>query len=87
MDYTDYFLDKVNRFAIGKLNDENKYYVAIPVSNMVVDYMEYYEINKEMLDSFLGEPAKALSFVERCRNREMDELLIFKPGRDRGEPA
>ena len=61
-----------------------KPYVSIPVSNRMVDYDEYYQIDRATYDLYLANSAAALEFVKRCRNREVDELLIFKPGIDRG---
>lgn len=50
----------------------------------MVDYDEYYQIDRATYDLHLTNSTAALEFVKRCRNRELDELLIFKPGIDRG---
>ncbi|WP_434778580.1 hypothetical protein [Neisseria sp. Ec49-e6-T10] len=87
MSNTTYFVDKINRFTIGQFHEINKYYISIPVRNMLIDYDEYYEINKDTFDKFLDDPQTALPFVEQCRERKLDDLLILKPGRDRGDPV
>lgn len=53
----------------------------------MVDYEEYYEIDRAAFERYRTDPGAASGFLERCRNREADELLFLKPGRDRGVPA
>ncbi|MEJ2066275.1 MAG: hypothetical protein P8X74_23855 [Reinekea sp.] len=73
-------------FSIGIEETSGKYYLSIPVSNQYVDYEEYYEISKEVFDSFKADMNSALNFVQQCIERKKDELLIQKPGRLRGVP-
>ena len=80
------FLDKENKFAIGKNIKTNEYILSIPVANQLTDYLEYYRLTLEQYNEFLEQSVKALPFVEKCRKRELDELLILKPGKDRGVP-
>lgn len=75
------------RFTIGIEESPGKSYVSIPVSNRMVDYDEYYQIDRASYDLYLTDLTAVLEFVKRCRNRELDELLFFKPGTDRGEPS
>ncbi|MGE8097431.1 hypothetical protein [Pseudomonas fluorescens] len=84
MNFNDVLLSKSERFSIGIEEESGKFYVSIPVSNRMVDYDEYYEIDKRAFDTYIKNPASALSFVERCRNREVENLLIVQPGKDRG---
>jgi hypothetical protein len=72
------------RFTIGIEEVSCKPYVSIPVSNRMVDYDEYYQIDRATYDLYLTNSNAALEFVKRCRNRELDELLFFKLGPDRG---
>ena len=74
------------RFSLGVEADSGRYYLSIPVANGMVDYEEYYEIDRAAFERYRVEPASAQGFVERCRNREADDLLMMKPGRDRGVP-
>ena len=83
---TTQFLDKENKFAIGKNIKTNDYILSIPVANQLTDYLEYYRLTLEQYNEFLDQPVKALPFVDKCRNRELDELFILKPGKDRGVP-
>lgn len=84
MKFTDTFFSQENRFSIGQTEPEKKYYLSIPVSNQFADYEEYYEIDLVLYQDFLSHPDAALPFVIKCRRREMDHLLIVKPGKNRG---
>ena len=61
--------------------------MSIPVSNGLVDYEEYYAISAEKSELFQAEPSTAIDFVEACRRHEHDDLLIQKPGSNRGTPV
>ena len=87
MKFKDVFVSKSGRYSIGIEEVSGKYYLSIPVSNQVVDYEEYYEIDRNSFDRFRTEPDLALDFAKKCRNREMDHLLIVKPGKSRGNPS
>ncbi|MEJ2046388.1 MAG: hypothetical protein P8X89_24300 [Reinekea sp.] len=86
MNFKDIAISRENRFSIGIEETSGKYYLSIPVSNQYVDYEEYYEISKEVFDSFKADMNSALNFVQQCIERKKDELLIQKPGRLRGVP-
>ena len=75
-----------DRYGLGVDADSGKYFLAIPVTNGVADYNEYYEISRDVFDRYVSEPAEALKFAEECRLREHDELLILQPGWNRGIP-
>ena len=75
------------RFSLGIEEDSGRYYLSIPVSNRMVDYEEYYEIDRAAFERYRADPEAARGFLERCRNREVDAQLILKPGSDRGVPA
>lgn len=87
MKFTDLFVSRELRFSLGIEEDSGRYYLSIPVANRLVDYEEYYEIDRTALERYRLEPEAAAGFLERCRNREADELLILEPGSDRGVPT
>lgn len=87
MRFSDVFVSKGDRYSIGVELDSGSHYVSIPVSNGVVDYEEYYAISAEQSDVFLSDTTAAIEFVEACRRREHDDLLILKPGTNRGTPV
>jgi hypothetical protein len=84
--FNNLFVSRELRFALGIEEESGRCYLSIPVSNTLTDYDEYYEIDRATLDRFLQDPPSAVDILARCRNRELDELLILKPGSDRGEP-
>lgn len=86
MKFKDVFYSKEERFSVGVEEESGRYYVSIPVSNTFVDYEEYYEIDKTSFDRYQVDISAAKHFVNKCRNREVDDLLIIKPGKDRGVP-
>ena len=85
--FVDEMVSRELRFSIGVETRTGRYYLSIPVANRMVDYEEYYEIDRSAYERYRDDPRSAADFVKRCRNRELDELLILKPGRDRGVPA
>ena len=84
MKFNDVLVSREHRFSLGIEETSGRYYVSIPVSNGMVDYEEYYEIDRAAFERYRVDPSTAIGFVERCRNREADELLIQKPGSNRG---
>jgi hypothetical protein len=84
MIFRDVFVSRAHRYSLGREERSGRFYLSIPVSNMKVDYEEYYEIDQEAFERYLRDEAAALSFVARCRNREIDHLLMIAPGADRG---
>jgi hypothetical protein len=84
MKFTDLIVDKKNFFSMGKEDNSGKYYLSIPVSNRMIDYEEYYWITKDFFDKYNADKDLVLKFVEECREYEHDELLVFKPGENRG---
>jgi len=84
MKFKDIIVNREERFSVGVEEDSGKHYVSIPVSNGMVDYEEYYEIDQSTFERYRTDPESARDFVGRCRKREMDDRLIVKPGRNRG---
>ena len=87
MTYDDTFFSRDDRYSIGIESDSGRHYASIPVSNGAFDYEEYYELTPDQYDSFLQDRESAIAFVEACRRRERDDLLIEKPGWNRGTPV
>jgi len=75
-----------HRFSIGNDLKTGGHYLAIPVSNGVVDYDEQYHITEDQYRSFAANLDSALEFVQGCRRREHDDQLIYPPGTRRGSP-
>lgn len=86
MIFNDVFTNKKERFSVGIEEESRKFYLSIPVSNNFVDYEEYYEIDENSFNIFQVDVESAINFIARCRNREVDDLLFLKPGKDRGVP-
>lgn len=84
MKFNDKQVNAAERFTLGIEEISGRHYVSISVSNLMVDYEEYYQIDKASYDLYLTDSTAALEFFERGKRRESDELLIFKPGSDRG---
>jgi hypothetical protein len=72
------------RFSIGVTQPTGKYYISIPVSNRMVDYEEYYEIDESTYNRIAENLDSGAELAEQCRRREMDDRLILRPGSDRG---
>jgi len=69
---------------MGMEEQTGKHYLSIPVTNRLVDYEEYYEIDNAEFDKYKDDPDAAAEFVQQCRNRERDDRIMIKPGKDRG---
>jgi hypothetical protein len=80
MAFEDTYFSKENRYSLGIESKSHRYYASIPVSNGIVDYEEYYEL-------FSSDEDAAIEFVESCRRHERDDLLLQKPGNNRGTPV
>lgn len=80
------YFSRDGRYWLGNETDSGRHYLGIPISNAMVDYIEFYWIDNEQYQSFLDNPSAAFEFAEACRRREHDNLLVYKPGSDRGTP-
>jgi hypothetical protein len=78
------YFSREHRYWLGVDVTSGAKYLAIPVSNMMVDYHESYWITPEKYESFISDQTAAIAFADECRRREHDKLLIFQPGSDRG---
>lgn len=84
MKFVDTAVDREHRFSIGRELESGKYYLAIPVSNRLCDYEEYYEIDRLTHDAYPGNVPVLAALATRCRARTCDDLLLIPPGEDRG---
>jgi hypothetical protein len=87
MKFDDTFFSREGRYSIGVESISGRYYASIPVSNGIVDYEEYYELTRDQYDEFLHSSAAAIEFIKPCRRREHDDLLLQRPGKNRGTPV
>lgn len=84
MRFVDTAVNKGKRFSIGRDVRSGRYYLSIPVSNLMVDYEEYYEISEELHDCYPTNEPALLQFAEECRQHLHDALTLQEPGKDRG---
>ncbi|HEX8587718.1 hypothetical protein [Pseudomonas sp.] len=84
MTFSHTYVNREEMFSLGVEETSGQFYVSFPVSSGFADYEEYYAIDAHMSERFHHDLASALQFVNRCRRRELDELLIQKPGWNRG---
>jgi hypothetical protein len=78
------FVDRHMRFGLDIDEETGRRFVNIPVSNRMTDYLEWYEVDKETFERYLEDPTRAHDFVAKAKRRELDHLLLLKPGTDRG---
>lgn len=77
-------VDTVNRFSLDIDEESGRTFVSIPVRNSMAEYDEWYEVDAETFEKFRGNMALALELVGKAKRREVDHLLLFHPGADRG---
>lgn len=87
MRFVDIAVYPAERYSLGIEVDSGRLYLSIPVSNSLVDYDEYYEIDQAAFQRYRVNLESAREFAARCRNRELDDRLFGRPGGDRGTPA
>ncbi|MCV7266618.1 hypothetical protein [Mycolicibacterium doricum] len=80
------FVSRLDRYSLGVETESGLYYLAIPVSNQMIDYMEYYKLSDEEYEALRGDLDQARDFADSCRRHEHDERLFMQPGTDRGVP-
>jgi hypothetical protein len=82
----DEFTSRENLYSLGVDELSGRHYASLPVTIGVVDYEEYYELTDDEYARFMADPASAAAFIEECREHQHDELLMQKPGWNRGTP-
>jgi hypothetical protein len=80
------YFSKDNRYSLGLDHKASGFYASFPVTNGIADYEEYYRLTAEQYDLFTNNQQAALVFVNSCKRHERDDLLIQKPGWNRGIP-
>ncbi len=85
--FHDEYFSREYRYSIGNDTNLGGKYLSIPVSNGIVDYEEYYALTPMQYDNFMSDQSGASAFAESCRRREHDDLLLQKPGWNRGTPV
>ena len=78
---------KQQRYSIERDDDTGIYYMSFPVFNGMVEYEEYYEIMPSELDDIMNDEKVRMQFLEKSRNHQNDDRILFKPGRLRGDPC
>jgi hypothetical protein len=84
MAFHDVAVDRTERYALGSERNSGRYYLSIPATNGIVDYSEYYEIDKDSFERYRADLDSALPFVVRCRSRQEDPRLMYQPSTRRG---
>jgi hypothetical protein len=79
------YLDE--RCSLGREEESGQYYLSIPVFNGLIEYEEYYAVSPEEYATYSTNAGQRTAFTQRCRARELDDRLIQKPGRIRGDPC
>jgi hypothetical protein len=87
IDPHDEYFSREDRYALGKDARSGDHYASVPVTIGVADYNEYYRLDDAQYSRFMADPVAALAFVEECRLRHHDDLLMQKPGWNRGIPV
>jgi hypothetical protein len=86
MKFDDIYTAHEDRFSIGIERSSGRYYLSIPVSNGLVEYEEYYEIDRFLFDRINDCFEDARGIAKKSRMRLNDEKLIEQPGERRGSP-
>jgi hypothetical protein len=86
MRFEDIFIFKSERFSVGQELDSGKYYLAIPVSNGLVEYEEQYKLAQDEFERFSAALTEMRELAEQSRARQLDSRLMMTPGRLRGSP-
>jgi hypothetical protein len=74
------------RYSIGNDVKTGGHYLAIPVSNGLVEYDEEYALAPGQYETFMGDRSAAMKFVEECCARQHDDQLIYAQRERRGTP-
>lgn len=81
------YSSKEYRYALGKVVETGQLYLCIPVTNGLVDYVEFYEVSVAEYSDLLANVEHAIAFANECRLQTIqDHRLIQKPGWNRGTP-
>jgi hypothetical protein len=81
------FFSRAERYALGFDEEAGRFYASFPVNYGAVGYGEYYELTENPYRLCMTDKALASAFVAGCRRHEHDNLLLEKPGWNRGIPS
>ena len=84
MRFRDLHVFKEKRFSIGVEETSGRLYLSFPVSNRLVDYEEYCEVDRETATAAPDNMAELERLVDLSRRRQNDDHLMIRPGADRG---
>jgi len=74
------------RYSLGVDLKTGGNFLAIPMSNRIVEYNEHYALTAAEHRRFLDDGQAAARFADECRARRHDDRLIYQPSENRGEP-
>jgi hypothetical protein len=80
------YFSEDRRYSMGKDLKTGGHYLAIPVSNGLIEYPEEYWLEPGQYEQFLSDQAAVEKFVEECRGRQRDDQLIYEQTDKRGKP-
>ncbi len=63
MKFENTFLSREHRYWLGVEKESGDYFLAIPVANNMVDYVEAYRLSAEEYGAFLEQRSAAINFV------------------------
>jgi hypothetical protein len=81
------YFSREQRYSLGIDLKNDGRFASFPVTNGVVDYEEQYVITPVQYELFMTDEVAAIEFINECRRREHDDLLIYRPGTNRGIPS
>lgn len=81
---TTLFVDPVRRFSLEEDDETGRTFLAIPVRNASVEYTEWYAVERAVFETFRSDPTLAHELAAKAKRREVDHLLLLRPGVDRG---
>ncbi|TRW86180.1 hypothetical protein FK535_06800 [Mycolicibacterium sp. 018/SC-01/001] len=77
---------EIGCYRLGRETTTQGHFLGVPLSNSMIDYIEYYWLTAEQYDRFAVDSRAATEFADSCRRRKRDDILAFTPGPDRGSP-
>jgi hypothetical protein len=86
LEFEDIFYSKTGFFSVGIEKESGSYYISIPVSNRLVDYEEYYKLDRATYEKYSADLEQLKFVADECRKRMRDKDLFYQPGSDRGIP-
>ena len=75
------------RISVGIDESTGKYCLAIPVSNGLAEYSEFYVIEQNEFEALTRSLDPVRAIARLSRERKNDSRLLLSPGRIRGEPV